>query len=125
MFEADALVGGNYSYDLVIIHPWPRDTYSHLEDEFVAIEPPLWARLIGGYIRDQRFSVAIIDQEAEQLNDVQVAARVFSYRPRVVAIVAYGHQPSASTQQMVGVRSVAKAVRTVTPAKIIVVGGHV
>jgi anaerobic magnesium-protoporphyrin IX monomethyl ester cyclase len=125
MYEADALVGDNYSYDLAIIHPWPRGIYSHLEDEFAAVEPPLWVRLIGGYIRDQRYSVAVIDQEAEQLNDVQVAARVFSYRPRVVAIVAYGHQPSASTQQMVGVRSVAKAVRTVTPAKIIIVGGHV
>lgn len=125
MFEADALIGDNYSYDLVIIHPWPRGIYSHLEDEFAAVEPPLWVRLIGGYIRDQRYSVAIIDQEAEQLSDVQVAARVFSYRPRIVAIGAYGHQPSASTQQMVGVRSVAKAVRTITPAKIIVVGGHV
>lgn len=124
MSELGTLVGETHSFDLVVIHPWPRGVYGRLESEFTAVEPPLWTRLIAGYIRDKRYSVAIIDQEAEQLSDIQVAARVFSYRPQVVAIVAYGHQPSASTQQMVGVRGVAKAVRQVTPAKIIVVGGH-
>ncbi len=126
MSEVGSLVGERYSYDLVVIHPGEQSrTYGDLNDEFTAVEPPLWARLIAGYIRDQRYSVVIIDQEAERLNDVQVAARVFSYRPRIVAIVAYGHQPSASTQQMVAAGSVARAVRQVTSAKIIMMGGHV
>lgn len=125
MNESEALVGENHSYDLVAIHPWPRGVYGHLENEFMAVEPPLWTRLIAGYIRDQRYSVAIIDQEAEQLSDVQIAARVFSLRPRVVAIVAYGHQPSASTHQMVGVSRAVKSIRQITTAKIIVIGGHV
>ncbi len=122
----DTLVGEKHSYDLVIVHPGEQSRiYSDLTDEFTAIEPPLWARLIAGYIRDHRYSVQIIDQEAERLTDVQVAARVFSYRPRLVAIVVYGHQPSASTQQMVAAGSVAKVVKQVTPAKIIMLGGHV
>jgi radical SAM superfamily enzyme YgiQ (UPF0313 family) len=125
MSEVEALIGENHSYDLVVIHPWPRGVYGHLENEFTAIEPPLWVRLIAGYIRDQRYSVAVIDQEAEYLSDVQVAARVFAYRPRFIAIVVYGHQPSASTHQMSGASSVAKAIRQVTPGKIIIIGGHV
>ena len=54
--------------DLVIINPAAaREVYGPLGDDLIAIEPPLWARLIAGYIRDQGFSVEIIDAEAERL----------------------------------------------------------
>lgn len=76
----------------------------------VSREPPLWVRIVGGYLLDRGYSVAAIDQEAEELTPAQVAERVAFYAPRLVVIVAAGHQPSASTQAMPGARAVAEAV---------------
>lgn len=114
--------------DLLIINPGAAsDIYGALADsDLVAIEPPLWARLIAGYIRDRGFSVKIIDAEAERLDAKQIAARVLHDPPRLACIAAYGHQPSASTQQMHGAGICAKMIKGCAPdMPIIMVGGHV
>ena len=52
--------------DILLINPGGRDhTYQQLGDELTAVEPPLWCRLIGGYVRDRGYSIDIIDAEAE------------------------------------------------------------
>lgn len=114
------------SLDLLLIHPGAdRDIYGPLTDEFTAIEPPLWSRLIAGYIRDRGFTVRIIDAEADQIGPIEVAARVVELRPRLLCIVAYGHQPSASTQQMPAAGRIAQAVKQVCSIPVVIVGGHV
>ena len=65
-----------------------------------AIEPPVWAGMMATFARGRGYSVAIIDAEAEHLTPEQVAQRVNDLAPRLVAVVVYGHQPSASTQNM-------------------------
>ena len=115
-----------YSYDLVIIHPGAaHGIYGQLGDQLTAVEPPLWCRLIAGYVIDRGFSVQIIDAEAEGKDPAQVAVDVFAYRPRLVCLAVYGHQPSASTQQMYAAGLIAKAIKLMSPALIIMVGGHV
>lgn len=112
--------------DLVIIHPGAaHGIYGALADEVTAIEPPLWARLIAGYVLDRGFQVRIIDAEADRKSPTEIALDIFARSPRLVCIAAYGHQPSASTQQMDEVYEIAKAVRSVSAARIVVVGGHV
>ena len=105
--------------DLLLVNPGNRSLiYQGLGERLTATEPPLWARLIAGYVRDRAFSVEIMDREACW------PTRILA--PRTIAIVAFGHQPSASTQQMAGVRDLILELRQRWPeAKVILVGGHV
>lgn len=116
----------SHSVDLVIINPAAAHGIygSELAQSLIAVEPPLWCRLIAGYVRKNGGSVRIIDAEAENLTPTAVAIQAWAYRPRLVCLAVYGHQPSASTQQMYGARAVAKALRSVCPAPVIMVGGH-
>jgi radical SAM superfamily enzyme YgiQ (UPF0313 family) len=49
-------------------------------------------------------NVKILDCEAEQLTPEESAQVINDYKPRLAVIVVYGQQPSASTQNMQGVR---------------------
>jgi len=113
--------------DLVLVHPGGRkQVYQTLADDLTAVEPPLWCRLIADYCRTHGHSVAIVDSEAEGFDPPTVAARVAELDPRLVALVVYGHQPSASTQSMPAAGAIAHAVKDTTPdRRIILIGGHV
>ena len=44
--------------DLLLINPGGRELiYQDLGAELTAIEPPLWCRLLGGYIQDRGYSM--------------------------------------------------------------------
>src|SRR5258708_34178363 len=91
-----------------------------------AVEPALWAGLIATYIRNRGFNVKIIDAEAERFDAIGVADRVGDDNPHLVAMIVYGHQPSASTQMMGGAGIECKAIKRLNPdQKIIIIGGHV
>ena len=113
--------------DLLLINPGAREvTYQDLGAELTAIEPPLWCRLLGGYIQDRGHSIDILDSEAENKGPEAVAREVHDRHPRLVAMVVYGHQPSASTQQMAGASTAIEAIKRLDPSqKIVIVGGHV
>lgn len=115
------------SVDLVLINPGGRGRiYQSLGEGLTAIEPPLWLRLVAGYARDQGLSIAIIDSEAEELEPDAVARAVSHYSPQLVAMVAFGHQPSASTQTMIGAAEACVAIRRTSPrTPILIIGGHV
>ena len=111
-------MSGRSGLELLLVNPGSRaKTYQELGEELTAVEPPLWCRLIAGYVRDRGHSVAIIDAEAEDLEPAAVAARVAEARPRLVAMVAFGHQPSASTQQMAAAGPACRAIKEATPPK--------
>src|SRR5579859_1195950 len=113
--------------DLVLINPGGRARiYQSLGEELTAIEPPLWVRLMAGYARDRGLRIAIIDSEAEELGPDAVAAAVANYHPKLVCMVVFGHQPSASTQMMIGATEACAAIRRAAPGSpILTIGGHV
>ena len=113
--------------DLLIINPGAaHGIYGELGNDLVAVEPPMWCRLIAGYVRDRGYSVQIIDAEAERFSPYQVATLAYQHNPRIACIAVYGHQPSASTQQMVGAGAIAREIKKlVVSIPIIMVGGHV
>jgi anaerobic magnesium-protoporphyrin IX monomethyl ester cyclase len=121
------------SLDLIIINPSAahgikggHPIYGDLGNDLIAIEPPLWPRLIAGYVRDRGYSVKIIDAEVTQESPAVVASLVTNEKPRLICIAAYGHMPSASTQQMVGAGETARQIKKRWPeSKIIMLGGHV
>src|SRR5262244_3520468 len=106
--------------DLLLVNPGGRkQIYQELATELTAVEPPLWLRLIGGYAEDRGYKIAVIDAEAEGIGPEAVAELV-------TALVVFGHQPSASTQQMVAAGELARAIQTAAPdSHTIMIGGHV
>ncbi len=115
------------SPDLLLINPGGRARiYQDLGTDLTAVEPPLWCRLIGGYVRDRGHSIDILDSEALDLPPTEVAKRVKAAKPRLVAMVVFGHQPSASTQQMMAAGDACRAIKHAAPdIPVVIVGGHV
>ena len=117
----------NSDLDLVLINPGGRGkVYQQLSNDLAAVETPLWCRLIAGYARDRGYSVAIIDSDAENLEPDVVADRVRDLNPVLVGMIVFGHQPSASTQSMVGAGETCTAIKSAAPdIPILIAGGHV
>ncbi|PPR77237.1 MAG: 2-hydroxyethylphosphonate methyltransferase [Alphaproteobacteria bacterium MarineAlpha3_Bin5] len=113
--------------DLLLINPGGRKKiYQELGETLTAVEPPLWCRLLAGYARDRGLTVTILDSEAENLDIVEIAEKVASIEPCLAVMVVFGHQPSASTQMMVGAGEACKAIKNKVPEQsLLMVGGHV
>ena len=113
--------------DVVLVNPGARTRiYQSLGKRLTAVENPVWAGLIATFVRQQGYDVRVIDAEADELAPEQIAEQVEAINPRLVAIVVYGHQPSASTQNMTGASLACSAIRERIPtARILMLGGHV
>jgi len=113
--------------DLLIVNPGSRtEVYQGLGDNLTAIEPPLWAGMLATFVRNRGYSVAIVDAEAEHLSPRGVAERVATTNPRLLAVVVYGHQPSASTQNMTAAGQICSESKLLAgDVPSILIGGHV
>ena len=113
--------------DLLLIHPGNRrQIYQSLGSSLSAIEPPVWASLMATFVRKRGFSVEVLDAEADGLTPEQTATRITEMNPLLTAVVVYGHQPSASTQNMTAAGAICTAVKQEQPErKVLLVGGHV
>jgi radical SAM superfamily enzyme YgiQ (UPF0313 family) len=113
--------------DLVLVNPGSRmKLYQSLGTRLTAVENPVWAGLIAAFVRGKGYSVDIVDAEADDLAPEQTADRVAALNPRLVTVVVYGHQPSASTQNMTGASAIVSALKAQNPAtKVLMLGGHV
>jgi anaerobic magnesium-protoporphyrin IX monomethyl ester cyclase len=116
-----------HGLDVLLINPGgDARIYQELSESLSAIEPPLWCRLIGGYVRDRDLRVDIIDAVAENWGPETVAARAGALSPKLIVVVVFGHQPSASTQQMVAANVTCNALKEICPdTPLLIVGGHV
>jgi len=113
--------------DLVLINPASRpQVYQGLGQKLTAVENPVWAGLMATFCRRKGLSVEIIDAEAEELGHATVAERTKALNPVLAAVVAYGHQPSASTQIMTATGAVCSAIKELMPDQpVMLLGGHV
>jgi len=113
--------------DLVLINPTSRaKIYQSLGKRLTAVENPVWAGLIATFARARGLSVEIVDAEADELTPEATADRVAALNPVLAAIVVYGHQPSASTQNMTGASALATAIKRSRPElPLLMLGGHV
>ncbi len=110
--------------DLLLINPGGRhQVYQDLGNELTAIEPPVWCGFIATYIRNNGLTVKILDAEAENFGFQDVAKRVEEEKPLLVAIMVYGHQPSASTQNMPAGGQTCRAIKERLPEQKIIMGG--
>ncbi len=112
--------------DILIISPGNNKViYQSLAQEYAAIEPPIWAGLLAQFCRNQGYRVELVDQEAQGLGSDQIVELGLEYNPKLVAVVVYGQQPSASTQNMTMATEICTQFRNHAPQiKTLLVGGH-
>lgn len=113
--------------DLILINPnGRRRIYQSLATRLAAVEPPVWVGLIAEFVRRKGCSVEVLDMDALGLDPSEAAEHIAALDPWLVAVVAYGHQPSASTQVMPAAGAVCSALKARDPErKVVLVGGHV
>src|SRR5262245_26980502 len=113
--------------DLVLVNPQSRRRiYQSLAMALTAVQNPVWAGLIATFVRRRGFTVEIVDAEADELSPQQTAGAVSALKPRLVAVVVYGQQPSASTQHMTGASGIVATLKAVQPEiPVMMIGGHV
>ena len=101
------------SVDILFVNPGDRkQIYQDLGDEFSAIEPPVFAGLFATYARRRGASVAIYDAPAFGASAQETARAVTEdFDPKLIVIVVYGFQPSASTQNMTAAGDIARHIK--------------
>src|SRR3989338_60208 len=99
--------------DLLLVNPGNtrKKVYQDLSKSFSAIEPPFWAALTAGFIREKGYNVDILDANACNLSHEETVEKIKNINPRLVDIVACGQQPSASTQLMTEVGNLVSEIK--------------
>ena len=81
--------------DLVLVNPGShKQVYGKLASTLKGIEPPLWCALIAAYVREQGYSVKIIDAEVEKWSPEFTAEKIIEYNPFLTGVIAIGSNPS-------------------------------
>lgn len=113
--------------DVLLINPGSlKAVYQELGNTISAIEPPSLAALFATYIRNKNQTVDLLDAAAFGLSPEQVAKIVNEHlNPKLVVLVVYGFQPSASTQNMPVAGAICKELKKLNPSiKILMTGTH-
>ncbi len=111
--------------DLLLVHPSGRkNIYQNLGEDFSAIEPPYVTALTANFIRSKKFSVKILDANAEGYGIKETFDEIKNYNPSLISIIVHGQQPSASTQMMPGVGELCKYIKENSNYKILLTGNH-
>ena len=98
--------------DVLFIHPnSAKKIYQDLSKNNSAIEPPIWCAMLANSVRNTGSNVQIIDAEVMQLNYEEVADTAINLKPKIICIVVYGQQPSASSQNMFGAVKTAEIIK--------------
>ena len=84
--------------DVLLVNPSSqKQMYGKLGVSLAACEPPIWTALLAAHLRQQGYSVAIMDAEAESWSTEHTADKIVEYNPLLVGISAIGANPSASS----------------------------
>ncbi|MGE4263738.1 MAG: radical SAM protein [Desulfovibrio sp.] len=111
--------------DILFIKPGSqKQIYGELSDySLTAIEPPLWAAILAGYLRQQGYAVEILDAETDGLGWDEVAQAAVDRNATLTAVMASGHNPSASTMNMNGVSAITTRIKELAPTLAVCLAG--
>jgi len=111
--------------DLLLVNPGARaQVYGKLGSSLSGIEPPLWAALIAAFVRQQGYSVKIVDAEAENWSPEDTAEKITEYNPLLASVIVLGSNPSASsTPKMTAAGETAAALKKKAPHIKTIFGG--
>ena len=110
--------------DVLFVHPnASKKVYQDLSKDLSAIEPPIWAALLANHVIAKGYSAKILDCEAEFLSPEQSARAINDIGAKLTVFVVYGQQPSASTQNMQGVRDALNVLKENWPSNMVLLTG--
>jgi anaerobic magnesium-protoporphyrin IX monomethyl ester cyclase len=111
--------------DIVLINPGDRkQVFQELGEDYSAIEPPFWIAVMAAYLRNNGFGVAVLDSNAENITPEETAQKINEINPLLAAVIVYGSQPSASTQNMTIAGKICKALKDKTSVRVAIGGLH-
>ncbi|EAH6868282.1 radical SAM protein [Campylobacter lari] len=111
--------------DILFINPGDRKkVFQDLGDDATAIEPPYLTLSYASYLNKKGCSVDILDVNALNLSIEEVIDYIKNKNPKLIALVVYGNQPSASTQNMTITENIANRIKEKLNNKIVVLGLH-
>lgn len=111
--------------DILFINPGDRkQVYQELGKNISAIEPPYLTLSFATYLKSKGINVSILDCQAENISPAETSQRVLELNPTLIAIIVYGNQPSASTQNMDISGRVASAIKENSDIPIVMGGLH-
>lgn len=112
-------------FDIVFINPGDRKVvFQDLGKDVTAIEPPYLTLSFATYLKQNGLHVKIIDANALNLSPSDVSNMIKELNPTLVALIVYGNQPSASTQNMTISGKFASAIKKVCDIPIVMGGLH-
>jgi len=113
--------------DVLFVNPGnSQGIYQDLSKDFSAIETPTWSLLLAESCRSKKFSVGILDINAERLNEQEAYKKICSIDPRLIVIVVYGQNPNSGTVNMEGAVQIATEIKKNTEKyKVSIIGSHV
>lgn len=111
--------------DIVFVNPGDRKVvFQDLGKDLTAIEPPYLTLSFATYLKNKNFKVKIIDSNALNISPKETAQIVKNINPRLVALIVYGNQPSASTQNMSIAGKIATTIKEIVDVPIVMGGLH-
>ena len=111
--------------DILFINPGDRKAvFQDLGKELTAIEPPFQIASYAAYLRNEGFNVAVLDANAENISPQEIAEKVKELNPLLVAVIVYGNQPSASTQNMSISGKIVTAIKSHSNTDVVLGGLH-
>ena len=88
------------------------------------MEPPFWIAAMASYLRNDGFTVQIIDACAANITLEETARRVNELNPHLAAVIVYGSQPSASTQNITIAGKICSALKNGASSKVVIGSLH-
>jgi radical SAM superfamily enzyme YgiQ (UPF0313 family) len=115
----------NSHADIVLIKPNDREKiYYGLQDSAVAVEPPYWLAMMGGYLHDAGIDVALIDAEAAGQTPEETADLIHYMNPKCIGVLTIGNNHNASTWKMPGVGILCRIIKKTVPTIPIFLWGN-
>ena len=110
--------------DICFVNPGDRKVvFQDLGKDATALEPPYLTLSYASYLQGLGYKVQIIDANALNIAPDEVSRMIAQIKPRAVALIVYGNQPSASTQNMSITIKIAKAIKDLNTDTPLLVGG--
>jgi anaerobic magnesium-protoporphyrin IX monomethyl ester cyclase len=111
--------------DIVFINPGDRRViFQDLGKDITAIEPPYLTLSFATFLEEKGFNVKIIDANAENISPEETAEKIRVLNPQLIALIVYGNQPSASTQNMTIAGKIAYTIKNTINIPILMGGLH-
>src|SRR3989344_7727965 len=103
--------------DILFVNPGNRLLQFGNVSSYATIAQPLGISMLASYVRENGYSVAILDAEAEDLTPEEAAEKAIEYNPMLVGLTAF-------TTKVTSAGKIMKLIKERAPYIKTMIGGH-